>query len=76
MKCVKRKKDREEILFFPLCMACHVLSLCAALLPSRRLYFGRRKHCHYEVEKIFSYLFVFIVLCGILQVRFFFLVYF
>lgn len=70
MKCVKKKRKERKSFFSPLCMACHVLSLCTALLPSRSLYFERKKHCHYEVEKIFSYLFVFIVLCGILQILF------
>lgn len=53
--CVKKKRKERKSFFSPACKACHVLSLCAALLPSRNLYSERRKHCLYEVEKIFHF---------------------
>lgn len=53
---IKRISSLSFFYFFsPAGKACHVLSLCAALLPSRNLYSERRKHCLCEVGKIFHF---------------------
>lgn len=55
-------------------MPCFISLCCTA--ASEKFIFWKKKTLPLWSRKDFSFLFVFIVLCGILQVRFFFLVYF